>query len=93
LEGIQVFTGAFEYLFDAYIRRMLKRRYSGKQPKPEQTQWWLGWLAQRLIEESVTEFFIERMQPDWLRNKVQNVVYNLFVWGVIGALISGLILG
>ncbi|MDF5725897.1 MAG: NACHT domain-containing protein, partial [Rhizonema sp. PD37] len=67
------------YLFDAYIRRMLKRPYKDKhkQPKQKNTQRWLSWLANRLIEESATEFLIERMQPDCLKTRVQNIIYNL----------------
>ncbi|KOP26575.1 hypothetical protein AMR41_09545 [Hapalosiphon sp. MRB220] len=79
------------YLFDAYIRRMFKRPYKDKQPKPENSQRWLSWMAHQLIEESATEFLIEKMQPDWLKNRGQKIIYNLIVWGVIGALIFGLI--
>ncbi|MUG99774.1 NACHT domain-containing protein [Scytonema sp. UIC 10036] len=81
------------YLFDGYIRRMLKRKYEGRQPKQENTKRWLGWLAQRLIDDSVTEFLIERIQPTLLKNKIQKLVYNLIVWGVIGMLIFGLLMG
>ncbi|MDJ0737493.1 MAG: NACHT domain-containing protein [Nostocaceae cyanobacterium] len=81
------------YLFDAYIRRMLQRRYKGKQPQQEKTKRWLGWLAQRLVEENTTEFLIEKMQPYWLSNKLQIVVYNMVVWGIISGLITGLISG
>ena len=31
------------YLFDAYVRRMLKRPYKGKQIQQDKIQWWLGW--------------------------------------------------
>ncbi|MEM6402748.1 MAG: NACHT domain-containing protein [Cyanobacteria bacterium P01_D01_bin.116] len=56
------------YLFDAYISRMFKRPYKGKQPTEQQTKKWLGWLSQRLIEEQSTEFLIEKIQPYWLNN-------------------------
>jgi hypothetical protein len=81
------------YLFEVYIIRMLKRQYRGKQPDPEKTKRWLSWLAQRLKDESATEFLIEKIQPSWLKKKIQKFVYNLTVWGLIGALISGLISG
>ncbi|MEM7578421.1 MAG: NACHT domain-containing protein [Cyanobacteria bacterium P01_A01_bin.80] len=77
------------YLFDAYVRRMLKRPYKGKQIQQDKIQWWLGWLAQRLIEEQSTEFLIEKIQPYWLKNKLQIVVYNIIVWGIISGLIYG----
>ena len=55
------------YLFEAYIRRMFKRPYKGKnQPQEKETRRWLGWLAQRLIEENQTEFFIKNIAPYWL---------------------------
>jgi GTPase SAR1 family protein len=79
------------YLFDAYIRRMLKRPYKDKQPKQENNQRWLSWMAHRLIEESATEFLIEKIQPDCLKNRGQKIIYNLILWGFIGALIFGLI--
>ncbi|WP_408037884.1 hypothetical protein [Tolypothrix bouteillei] len=72
---------------------MLKRPYKEKQPKEEDTKHWLGCLAHQLIEDNSTEFFIERMQPDWLSNKFQKLVYNVIVFGVIYALIFGLING
>ncbi|WP_375469892.1 tetratricopeptide repeat protein, partial [uncultured Nostoc sp.] len=80
------------YLFDAYIRRMFKRTYTGKnkQPKQENTQRWLSWLAYQLIEGSTTELLIEKIQPHWLKNNFQKLIYNLFVWGIIGLLINGL---
>ena len=82
-----------KYLFDAYIRRMLKRPYKDKQPLQSNTERWLSWLSRRLINESATEFFIEKIQPDWLSNKFQKNIYNVIVWGVIGALIYTLIFG
>lgn len=64
-----------EHLFKAYIQRMLTRPYTGK--KPEKTLYWLSWLAQTLIEENDTEFFIEKMQPNWLTNKSEVFAYCL----------------
>ncbi len=65
------------YLFDTYISKMFRRPYKGKQPKQENTRVWLGWLAQRLIESSTTEFLIERMQPYWLVKKRFRVLYSV----------------
>jgi DNA polymerase III delta prime subunit len=80
-------------LFDAYIERMfrhptrfkLKQRYS-----KAQTKRWLAWLAQRMVQESQTVFFIERMQPMWLQTNGRRILYRLGSF-VIGGLISGLI--
>ena len=53
------------YLFDAYISRMLKREYREKKPNDKKIKHWLGWLGAQLIREEQTEFFIENLQPDW----------------------------
>ncbi|MFN6485715.1 MULTISPECIES: NACHT domain-containing protein [unclassified Nostoc] len=79
------------YLFDAYIRLMLKRPYKDKQPQDTNTKFWLSWLAQVLIEQESTEFLIERMQPNLIKNKFDEIIYNLIVWGVIQELMGGLI--
>ncbi|MDF5727841.1 MAG: NACHT domain-containing protein, partial [Rhizonema sp. PD38] len=94
IETWQQFNSSEErlsYLFDAYIRIMLKRPYrdKGKQPKAENTQRWLSWLAYRLVKESTTEFLIERMQPNWLENQVKKNIYNLSFWGLIGLVFNG----
>lgn len=86
------------YFFDAYIDRMLKREIKqrwyakGKEPNPEYTKQWLVWLANRLKDESQTEFLIERMQPSWLQTRVQKQIYHVGV-GLISGLIIGLIAG
>jgi len=82
-----------EYLFAAYIRSMLGRRYRGKKkPNDELTRRWLSWLAQRLIEENQTEFLIERVQPYWLNYKWQKWIYGL-INGLMGGLSAGMIGG
>jgi DNA polymerase III delta prime subunit len=81
------------YLFDSYINRMFQRRYKGKQPQQDKARRWLGWLAKRLIDENVTDFLVERLQPYWLKSKLHKIVYNLITWGVIGGLIFGLFYG
>lgn len=86
------------YFFDAYIDRMLKREIKqrwyakGKEPNPEETKQWLVWLANRLKDESQTEFLIERMQPSWLQTRTQKQIYHAGV-GLISGLIIGLIAG
>jgi hypothetical protein len=59
-------------LFDAYIERMFRRptRLKVEQRYSEaQTKRWLTWLAQRMVQQSQTVFFIEGMQPTWLQGK------------------------
>ncbi len=85
------FEERISYLFNAYIRRMLKRPYKGKQFKHEYTLRWLGKLAERLVEENATDFLIERIQPNWLKTKIQrftyNSVLNIFVFIIAWSLI------
>ncbi len=63
----------------------------------------MGWLAQRLIEENQTEFFINNIAPYWLTPReigfyeqiyglIFGLIYWLIYWLIFG-LISGLIFG
>ena len=90
-------------LFDAYIERMfcrptrikVKQRYS-----EEQTKRWLTWLAQKMVQQSQTVFFIEGMQPTWLQGKCKRIFcllgiffMSLLVSWPIGGLINELVFG
>ncbi|MBW4680090.1 MAG: NACHT domain-containing protein [Microcoleus vaginatus WJT46-NPBG5] len=78
-----------QYLFNAYIRRQLGRDINlRKQPTPEQSRYWLMWLAKRLEEENQTEFFLEKMPPNWLKTPDQQRLYQIG-----GALMGGFIPG
>jgi len=77
-------------LFDAYIERMFNRpnRSKGEQRYSEfQTKHWLSWLAQRMLQESQTVFFIEGMQPRYLKNKFRQWQYwvLLFIMNLVTA--------
>ena len=78
------------YLFNAYIKRMLGRAYQKKKPKPNDisTQHWLECLATQLIQENQTEFFIEKIQPYWLKNKREKVIYGLIVGLIVGLFVG-----
>jgi eukaryotic-like serine/threonine-protein kinase len=94
-------------LLDAYIERMFRRptRLKVEQRYSEaQTKRWLIWLAQRMVEQSQTVFFIEGMQPTWLQSKIQRIIYQLgsnlisvlavsLIYGLITGLIPALIFG
>jgi len=83
------------HLFDTYVERMLKRRGGSKHYTSEQTRHWLSWLAGRMVEHSQTVFYIEKMQPDWLRQR--RWLYRflpVLVFGLVGGffdLAAGLI--
>ncbi|MGC9506269.1 NACHT domain-containing protein [Baaleninema sp.] len=83
-------------LFEAYIEARLQRAYRGGANLPatkqgrkpyqndEKTKYWLGWLGAKLIEENKTEFFIEKLQPRFLKSLYQDLFYRLVFWGTVG---------
>jgi DNA polymerase III delta prime subunit len=68
-------------LFSTYVEEMLKRRGKSTDYTPEQTKHWLSWLAGRMVEHGQIVFYLEEMQPDWL--KKQRWLYHLLV-GMVG---------
>jgi hypothetical protein len=55
-----------EQIFATYVQRMLARRSISVRYTPTQTIHWLSWLAWQMKRHNQKEFYIERMQPDWL---------------------------
>jgi transcriptional regulator with XRE-family HTH domain/energy-coupling factor transporter ATP-binding protein EcfA2 len=53
-------------VFAAYVQRVLTRRSAHHGYTPEQTKRWLAWIARQLAQHNQSEFYLERMQPDWL---------------------------
>ncbi|KST65185.1 NACHT domain-containing protein [Mastigocoleus testarum] len=85
-----------ENLFDAYIKRKLEAHHDEKGYKIEDTKQWLIWLAQKMEEHNLKEFYIEKMQPSYLSNEVRKIQYSLInglVFGLIFGLINGLDFG
>jgi energy-coupling factor transporter ATP-binding protein EcfA2 len=87
-------------LFGDYIEKMFKRRGVSQRYEKVQVKRWLIWLAKRMVQESQTVFFIEGMQPTWLHNKDNRILYRLgnflfsgLVYGLIFQLRNGLIAG
>lgn len=79
-------------LFNAYIRHRLEELHDRQGYNQEETKRWLKWLAKTLKEQKQKEFFIEKMQPKYLKDALQQSLYHL-IWGLIGGLIWGLIGG
>jgi tetratricopeptide (TPR) repeat protein len=77
-------------LLDAYVQRMLtqdipSRAYrKGKIPSIEQSQKWLEILALQLLQDSETDFLIEKMQPRWLSTPLQKWLYILALGLFVG---------
>ncbi len=94
-------------LFDKYIERMFQRKIPTQLYLKKETQRWLIWLAQRMIQESERVFLIEKIQPTWLTSRTKNFyrlsiglifgilfgLINLSIFTWIAGLMHGLILG
>jgi DNA polymerase III delta prime subunit len=79
-------------LFEDYVNAMLKRRGTEIHYTPQQTVHWLTWLAKQMTDHSQTEFYIERIQYDWLLDTRSRFVYRIATV-LIGMLPVGLLLG
>jgi len=76
----------------AYVQRMLQRRSIETRYTRDQTTRWLAWLAWQLVQHNQTQFYIERMQPDWLPDsRLHRLYYGSVVRLGIG-LTAGLII-
>ena len=84
-------AGAFEvrrqHLFKTYIHRMLQSRGGNVPYSSQKTMHWLSWLAKQMMKHSQTEFYIERLQMDWLSNQRLRRLY----YGIAGGLIYSLV--
>ncbi|MGK7957720.1 MAG: NACHT domain-containing NTPase [Crocosphaera sp.] len=78
-----------KHLFDAYIERMFSQEKVGKSKdyKPpyskQRTKGWLTLLAKKMTKESESVFLIENLQPEWLKNNSQKLLYVFAVPGFI----------
>ncbi|MEO0564948.1 MAG: NACHT domain-containing protein, partial [Chloroflexota bacterium] len=82
-----------EHLFDVYVARMFERRLSQEPHTPEQTRHYLGWLAGKMMDNGLSVFHIEDLQPWWLPKPEQvrrfpnqirwmNMVYLVLAWSI-----------
>jgi eukaryotic-like serine/threonine-protein kinase len=82
-------------LFATYVDRMFQRRSAVTRYTRQQTERWLAWLAWQLDQHSQTDFYLERLQPDWLpagRRSLPTQGTRL-VAGMVGGLLGGLLAG
>lgn len=76
-------------IFDTYIDRMLQQKTSKCEIySKNMITAWLGWLANKTIEQPQSVFYIENMQPSWLENAKQKITYRL-----ISSALHGLSIG
>jgi hypothetical protein len=67
-------------VFATYIERVLERRILKKTYAKALLKQYLGWLARQMLAHNQTEFYVERLQPDWLeksRESYQRIVIRL----------------
>jgi serine/threonine protein kinase len=77
-------------IFATYTERMLSRRSARSRYGPQQTIHRLSYLARQMKQQSQTVFYIERMQPSWLRATWQRRLYYSLIVGPICGLFVGL---
>jgi len=82
-----------QQVFAIYVQRMLGRRGTKTRYTKGQTVHWLVQLACQLTQQSQTEFYIERMQMDWLpdgqaRRRHSDAVVRL-IYGIESIVIAG----
>jgi hypothetical protein len=78
-----------KYIFNDYINNMFVRKEVSDIYSKSQSLKWLKWIAKKMRDKSQKPFLIERMQPDWLETKTQELIYRLSVRLIIG-IFSGL---
>ncbi|MBE9186258.1 NACHT domain-containing protein [Microcoleus sp. LEGE 07076] len=96
-----------KYLLTAYIRHQIAREVKqyprNKELRPEQIRHWLGWLARRMEQQGIQEFYLDRIPSSWLQTSQQQRKYQFgvkllggLIWvilGLIATLVSGSIWG
>ena len=90
-QGRQIHTAT--ELLGLYIDHCFERSLkptAWKPPSRARTIRYLAWLARQLKVQSKPELAIERMQPSWLGNKRDRILYRLLC-GVIISMLCGLI--
>ncbi|HEY4035307.1 MAG TPA: helix-turn-helix domain-containing protein [Ktedonobacteraceae bacterium] len=79
-------------IFATYVQRMLTRRGAETCYSEEQAISWLAWLAYQLVHHSQLEFYLERIQPDWVPDSQRHRkgIVRL-IYGMECAMIAGLL--
>ena len=65
-----------QHLFTIYVDRMFQRRRAITAYTRQQTERWLTWLAWQMTQHSQTVFYLERMQPTWLPDRLRSRLKN-----------------
>ncbi len=78
-----------QYLFDTYIDCRLKRGTLSEYSNARVLRW-LNWLASRMVQEKQTIFLIEKIQPTWLKNRGERIIYRIGTF-IVSGLVFGLV--
>jgi DNA polymerase III delta prime subunit len=81
-----------QQIFDHYVMHMLSQQTRKWHYSSQQTRNWLVWLAQQMKQRSLTEFYLEHLQPTWLPTKLLRIVFFLS-YGLAAGLAFGLAFG
>ncbi|MCY7385466.1 MAG: NACHT domain-containing protein [Microcoleus sp. CAN_BIN18] len=96
-----------KYLLTAYIRRQMtgevKQYPRNKELRSAQIRHWLGWLAKKMEQQGIQEFYLDRIPSSWLETGEERRKYQFgvklvggLIWVVLGlivTLVSGSVLG
>ncbi|PSB39974.1 hypothetical protein C7B69_00670 [filamentous cyanobacterium Phorm 46] len=96
-----------KYLLTAYIRHQMtgqvKQYPRNKELRSAQIRHWLGWLAKKMEQQGIQEFYLDRIPSSWLQTSEQRRKYQFgvkliggLIWvilGLIATLVSGSIWG
>lgn len=101
LDELSDTTDLHRTIFNNYIKNMFARRPLTKQEKYSAAQAlkWLRYLAGHLSQRSVTIFYMEDLQNDWLAGqdtrtlRVLKGLVSGLVWGLVSGLAAALVIG
>jgi serine/threonine protein kinase/DNA polymerase III delta prime subunit len=78
-------------IFERYVERMLGHRGAEASYTPEQTTYWLAWLARQMKQHNQTVFYIEHLQPDWLSGERMRRAYSRWALRLLAILMGMLV--
>ncbi len=76
MRGCATLPARYEHLFHQYTEKRLKAQPGQSAYTVKATRDYLAWLAQRMVDDGVTDFYIETMQPDWLATPRERRLYH-----------------
>ncbi|MGH8907203.1 MAG: NACHT domain-containing protein [Egibacteraceae bacterium] len=82
-----------QQLFAAYVAAMFQRRPEDRRYPKHKTVRWLAQLGRFLQQHNQTDFYLERIQRDWLATRAQQRVVTISSAVLIGLLVGSLIRG